>query len=105
LQKPLKSFLPLEGLLYATVVVNVVTSNPCFHFSRLRDQRLRRSCQDKLHLALDLWQGIGLHSISGDNNDLFLPIRIVNPRRTNKGATRRSHIGLKATNFIRSCLF
>jgi len=68
----------------------VVTSDPSALFSKLRDHRSRKSCLDKLHSALGLWLGIKLHgkrligirliSISGINNDLFLPIRIANPR-------------------------
>jgi hypothetical protein len=73
----------------------MVTSNPNVHFSRPRDQRSRRSCQDKLHPALELWQGIRLHNISNDSNDLFLPIRMANPRQTNQGTTRRSRKSLK----------
>jgi hypothetical protein len=60
------------------------------HFSKLRDRRSRRSCQDKLHSALDFWLGIRLHgikplgirllNISCNSSDLFLPIRMANPR-------------------------
>jgi hypothetical protein len=57
----------------ATTVVYVGTFDLFAHFSRLRDQR-SRSCQDKLHPALDLWSDIRLHSINGNNSDLFLPI-------------------------------
>jgi hypothetical protein len=93
----LRSLQSLEGLLYATTVGYVVTSYLSAPFSKLRDQRLRKSCQDKLHLALDLELGIRLDgikphnirlfSISGINNDLFLPIRMANPRKTNQGTT------------------
>jgi hypothetical protein len=55
-----------------------------------------------LHPALDLWPNIRLHgirphiirlhdikllSISGNNNNLFLPIIMANPRQTNQGTT------------------
>jgi hypothetical protein len=52
----------------------------------------RRSYQDKLYPVLNLCPGIRLHdirlfSISGNNKDLFLPIRMVNPKETNQGTT------------------
>jgi hypothetical protein len=89
LQRPLKSLLPIEGLLYATTMVQVAISDLIAHFLKLRDQRSRRSFQDKLHPALDLWLGIKIHgtrllSIRGNNNNLFLPIRMANPRQTNQ---------------------
>jgi hypothetical protein len=82
----------------------VGTSDPSAPFSKLRDQRSRKRCQDKLHSALDHLPSIRLHSskllniklsgirphgikllsISGMNNDLYLPIRMANPRPTNQ---------------------
>jgi len=75
-------------------------SDPIAHFSKLRDRRSIRSCQAKLHPALDLWPGIRIHdirihhiwihgirllSISSNSGDLFQPIRMA--RQTNKGTT------------------
>jgi len=95
----------------------VATSNLSAPFSKLRDQRSRKSCQNKLHSALDLWPGIRLlniklhcirpHdikllSISGINSDLFLPIRMANPRKTNQGTTWISPRSLRMINSIGS---
>jgi len=94
----LKSLLSLEGLLYATTVVLVGTSDPISPFSKFRDQRSRKRCQDKLHSTLDLWHNIRLPSIRlhgirlpnirphsirflGINNNLFLPIKMTYLRK------------------------
>jgi hypothetical protein len=65
--------------------------------SRLRDQRSRKKCPDKhifklpsIKLCGIKFQGIRLHgarllSISDLSRDLFLPIRMANPRLTNQG--------------------
>jgi hypothetical protein len=90
----------------------VVTFDLNAPFSKLRDQKSRKRCQDKLHSILELWPSIRLHgikllsirllgirshnirpydiwllNISSINNDLFLPIRMPNPRKTNKALT------------------
>jgi hypothetical protein len=66
----------------------VATSDLRVHYSKFRDQTSRRSCQEKLHPALNLWPGIIIHgisllSISDNSNDLFFPIRMEKPK-TNK---------------------
>jgi hypothetical protein len=90
----------------------VVTSDTSALSSKLRDQRSRKGCHNKLHSALNLWPGIRLPSIrlhnirlhgirlhgikphgirflniNGINNDLFLPIRMANPRKKNQRTT------------------
>jgi hypothetical protein len=86
--------------------------DPSVPFSRLKDQRSRKRCLDKQILAQDLLsnirlqgirlpniklhgiklQGIRPHgamlpSISNLSRDLFLPIRMANPRPTNQGTS------------------
>jgi hypothetical protein len=94
-------------------------------FSKLRDQKSRKRCQDKLHSVLDLWpsnrlhgsrlldirphgikpDGIRLLSISSINSDLYLPIRMANPKLTNQDTSRRSHRILRMINTIGSYLY
>jgi hypothetical protein len=98
----------------------VGTSDPSAPFSKLRDQRSRKRCQDKLHSALYLWpsirphniklHGIRLHgirilSISNISSNLFLPIRMANPRKTNQGTTWINRRSLRMINSIGSCLY
>jgi len=89
--------------------------DPSAFSSRLRDQRSRKKCPNKQISAQGLWpsikiqgiclpnikllsiklhgikfQGIRLHgarllSISDLSRNLFLPIRMINPRLTNQG--------------------
>jgi hypothetical protein len=49
--------------------------------------------------------GIRLLSINGISSDLFLPIRMVNRRKTNQGTTRISRRSLRMINSVGSCLY
>jgi hypothetical protein len=60
---------------------------PSAPFSKLKDQRPRNRCQNKLHSALDPWPGIRFNHISSNSSDLFRPIKMANSRQTNQGTT------------------
>jgi hypothetical protein len=82
-------------------------SDPSVPFSRLREQRSRKKFPDKEISTQDLWPSIKIHgiklpsiklqgimphgarlpSISDLSRDLFLPIRVSNPRLTNQGTS------------------
>jgi len=105
-------------------------SDPSALSSRLRDQRSRKRFLDKQISVLDLWPSIRLHDIrppsiklhgikfqgirphsaellnvSGLSRDLFLPIRMANPRLTNQGTSWRNRRRWRMINSIGSCLF
>jgi hypothetical protein len=100
-------------------------SNPNVPFSRLKEQRSRKRCPCKQILAQDLWpskrlqgirpssiklQGIRPHgaklpSTSNLSRDLFLSIRMANPRLTNQGTSWRSCKRWRMINSIARCLF
>jgi hypothetical protein len=73
----------------------------------LRVQRLKvkKKPPRKATHVLDVQTSIRLLSISYNSGDLFLPIKMENPRRTNQGTTRRSREKRKVTNLMRGCLF
>jgi hypothetical protein len=52
LQRIQRSIQTKEACLPAITAASPVTSDPIVHISRLRSQRFRRSCQQKLHQAL-----------------------------------------------------
>jgi len=102
LQRLSKSIETKEACPPVITAASPVTSDPNVHSSRLRSRRIKGSWQQKLHQALYL-RHIKLHGISGDSKSLFLPIKVTNQKRANKGTTRESRRSPIATMAMKGC--
>jgi len=103
----------------------VVTSDLSAPFSKLRDQKSRKRCHDKLHSTLDLWPNIRLHGIrlpvsrsmasgpTATGSSALVALAAIcscqsewqTQEKKNQGTTWIRHRSLRMINSIESCLY